>query len=68
MNGSSLKKHLTERQIQRKDRLAAYAEYFIKYEIKKGEILQRTTQESKRIIQTILSINKKDGDIDIYLN
>lgn len=43
MNGSTLKKHLTERQIQRKDRLAAYAEYFIKYEIKKGEILQRTT-------------------------
>jgi len=58
MSGCNLKKYLTERQIQRKDRLAAYAEYFIKYEIKRGVILQRTTEESKRIISTILSINK----------
>jgi hypothetical protein len=50
MNASTLMKYLIESQIQRKDRLLAYAEYFIKYELKKGDILQRTTNESKRII------------------
>jgi len=68
MRGESLKSHLFNRVIQKKDRLAAYVQYFLEVELKTGKISGRFSDAAgKRIDEILRSKKEQDEFIDCYL-
>jgi hypothetical protein len=67
MRSENLKTHLLDRNIQKRERLAAYVQYFVEEELRCGKISSRFSETAgKRMEQILLSNRCQDECIDCY--
>jgi len=67
MRSESLKQHLFGRNVQKKDRLTAYVQYFVEEELRSGKVSSRFSESASRRMQEIEESNKTQLEcIDCY--
>lgn len=66
MRESCLLSHLSDRKIQKRERLGAYIQYFLADEMKAGKITHRFGESASRRIEEILAQTREQNDFIDY--
>jgi hypothetical protein len=66
MRESCLLSHLSDRKIQKKERLGAYIQYFLNDEMKSGKVTHRFGESASRRIEEILAQTRRENDFIDY--